>query len=274
LPFADEDFIKLLSESGCTFIKFGLESGSQRVLDLMTKGTLIDVAAEIIILLRKYKIFVHTYVMFAYPGETLEDNYNCSEFVLFGTAPVSKELDYNFSITNSDAGWHNASYSFTNDEIKTEIENLRNDFDCKYAPANILISTGHTIALSHELRSNQQNRIILREDTKLKLSNVLVFVSNELGVILSRWKRREGIVFLHGDKAELVYKSFDNAFVADVLNEGFTTGDIFNLINEGFVQISNNGAMEVLEYSNRNTIEFTQGNRFNSLKWYGYYDAK
>lgn len=79
----------------------------------MNKGTNLEDASKIIYLCRKYKILVHTYVMFAYPGETEydrkktkefllndyshPDNYNCSEFILYGTAPVAKELGYSFS---------------------------------------------------------------------------------------------------------------------------------------------------------------------------------
>jgi len=289
LPFANEEFIKLLSQSGCTFIKFGLESGSKRVLDLMNKGIDLKVAANIINLCRKYNIFVHTYVMFAYPGETLEDrdltrkflmeeyshpdNYNCSEFILFGTAPVAKELDYDFSVTNSLAGWHSASYNFTNDEIKMQIEELRNDFDNKYTPANILISTGHTIALSHELKDRRQNRIVLREDTELGLSSLIVFVSNESNTILARWKRKYGIVFLQGETAELVYELFNNAIVLDIVNKGFTIDDLYELINNGFVQIINTGVMDIIEYSERNTIQFIYGDKFNDSKWYGYHDS-
>ena len=289
LPFANEEFIKLLSESGCTFIKFGLESGSQRVLDLMNKGTDLRIAADIINLCRKYSIFVHTYVMFAYPGETLEDrdltrsfllddyshpdNYNCSEFILFGTAPVAKELDYDFSVTNSVAGWHSASYNFTNDDIKREIRKLRSDFDNKYAPVNVLISTGHTIALSHELNDKRLNKIILREDTELRLTNEIVFATNESNTVLGRWKRNDGIVYLQGSMAELVYETFKNAIVSDLLDIGLTTDDLYELINEGFVQICKPGVMEIMEYSNQNSIDFIYGNKFNDLKWYGYHDT-
>lgn len=289
LPFANEDFIKLLSESGCTFIKFGLESGSQRVLDLMNKGTDISVAAEIINLCRKYNIFVHTYVMFAYPGETIEDrdltrnfllngyshpdNYNCSEFILYGTAPVAKELDYDFSTNNSIAGWHSASYKFSNDEIKSEIDRLRRDFDNKYSPANILISTGHTIALSNELKNSKVSRIVLRKDTELRLSDLVVFISEENNAILARWRRKDGIVYLQGETAKSVYAMRNNTTVADILKNGLTVDDLYELVNEGFLCIYKNGVMGTLEYSNQNTIELIFGNKFNDLKWYGYYDS-
>ena len=54
--FEDEDFIALLARAGCVFIKFGLESGSQRMLDLMNKGTSIDTASKIIVFCRQYNI--------------------------------------------------------------------------------------------------------------------------------------------------------------------------------------------------------------------------
>ncbi len=286
--FCDEQFIKKLSESGCNFIKFGLESGSQSVLDLMDKGTDLNTAAKIINLCRKYNILVHTYIMFAYPGEREEDrnltrefllndyshpdNYNCSEFILYGTAPVAQELSYNFDIISSNEGWHSASYSFTSNEIKSDISKMREDFDKKFSPANILISTGHTISLSGQLAERNHNKIVLYDNTIVSLSDVVVYI-NEKECILAKWRRRDGIIYIRGEIALRIKSYFNNVPVKDVLDLGFTLDTIFNLINEGFVRIIKNGAGTPLEYNNSSQVDFFYGNKFNKFKWYGYYDA-
>ena len=188
--FVDEDFIALLSKSGCTFIKFGLESASQKVLNLMDKGTKIENAAKIINLCRKYGILVHTYIMFAFPGEdesdreetarfllndfSHPDNYNCSEFIMYGTSIIAKELNYNLKAEFTEEGWHSSSYAFTNDKIKDFIKRLRYNFDNKYSPANMLISTGHTIAYGKRLQVSSQ-KIKLKGDSILSKTSYAIF---------------------------------------------------------------------------------------------------
>ena len=189
-PFVDEDFIKLLAEAGCVFIKFGLESGSQHVLDLMDKGTKINNVSTIIQLCRKHDILVHTYIMFAFPGETDEDrietmnfildekshpdNYNCSEFIMYGNSLIAKELNYKLdSEDTEDEGWHSASYSFSNQHIKEQIHTLRMAFDEKYSPADVLISTGHTIAMAKSLKRSGK-KIALYRNSIIKIDESVV----------------------------------------------------------------------------------------------------
>ncbi len=69
----DENLISQLSQKGCVMLRFGLESASQKVLNLMNKGTDISVAEDILRLTFQYGIKNHVYLMFGYPGETKED---------------------------------------------------------------------------------------------------------------------------------------------------------------------------------------------------------
>lgn len=69
----DEELVRLLKESGCIRIALGAESGSQRVLDAMNKGTRVEqilLAAE---LCRQHEIETYFYIMLGYPGEEWED---------------------------------------------------------------------------------------------------------------------------------------------------------------------------------------------------------
>jgi hypothetical protein len=69
----DPDLVEGLAASGCAMLQLGLESGSQRVLDRLGKGTRLEHAATILGLLRKAGIASYVYVMLGTPGETEED---------------------------------------------------------------------------------------------------------------------------------------------------------------------------------------------------------
>lgn len=286
-PFVDEEFIELLSKAGCVFIKFGLESGSQHVLDLMDKGTKIDNVSRIIQLCRKYNILVHTYIMFAFPGETDEDrietmnfilnekshpdNYNCSEFIMYGNSLIAKELNYKLDTKDTEKeGWHSASYSFSNQHIKEQIKLLRTSFDEKYSPADVLISTGHTIAMAKTLERSSR-KIAFYKNSILRVHTAVVFDLDKH--IVCRWRRRDGIVYLKGKSADFIINLIGGDFSpGELMHLGMNTNTLFELVNEGIMELENVSPKELLPYEGECEFEFYYGNRFNSLKWYGYYD--
>lgn len=68
-----ENYVKDLADSGCCTVWMGAESGSQRILDAMDKGTTIAQIREATALLRKHEIHPAFFLQFGYPGETRED---------------------------------------------------------------------------------------------------------------------------------------------------------------------------------------------------------
>jgi anaerobic magnesium-protoporphyrin IX monomethyl ester cyclase len=62
-----------LSAAGCRTAWIGAESGSQRVLDAMEKGTRVEQIVEAVRRLRRAGIEVGFFLQFGYPGETRED---------------------------------------------------------------------------------------------------------------------------------------------------------------------------------------------------------
>jgi len=287
--FADEDFIALLSSAGCVFIKFGLESGSQRMLDLMNKGITTDNAAKTIALCRRYNILVHTYVLFAYPGETdcdreatanfildeysHPDNYNSSEFILYGSAPVSKELNYSFETEKQkEAGWYSTSYSFSNKEIQFVIEKLRERFDNKYNPAHVLLTSGHSIAGARKLKNSIPKKLVLKNDTMFRIGSSVMQVKTKDSFLMGKWRRRDGFVYFENYFSEkLIYQQTEIP-MEYLLNNGFTAQFVFDLVNEGFLKIVMPGKGDIVRYSEEPHFSFVYGNKFNHLKWYGYYD--
>ncbi|MES2761924.1 MAG: radical SAM protein [Bacteroidota bacterium] len=69
----EEDNIKHLANSGCTMVWMGAESGSQKILDAMNKGTKVEQIYEATRLLKKNHISVSLFLQLGYLGETIDD---------------------------------------------------------------------------------------------------------------------------------------------------------------------------------------------------------
>jgi radical SAM superfamily enzyme YgiQ (UPF0313 family) len=65
----DEELVRLLREAGCRRIALGAESGSQRVLDAMNKGTQVEQIRQAAALCHQQGIETYFYIMLGYPGE-------------------------------------------------------------------------------------------------------------------------------------------------------------------------------------------------------------
>lgn len=68
-----EKLLADMAHSGCYAMGIGAESGSQRMLDFLQKGTTVEQTERICRLMVKYGIGPRVYVMVALPTETLED---------------------------------------------------------------------------------------------------------------------------------------------------------------------------------------------------------
>lgn len=68
-----ENYITDLARAGCDNVWMGAESGSQRILDAMDKGTMVQQIFEATRLLKKNRINPSFFIQFGYPGETRED---------------------------------------------------------------------------------------------------------------------------------------------------------------------------------------------------------
>jgi hypothetical protein len=98
--------LKSIAESGCKFLLWGLESGNQRILDLMGKGTEVNEVAEVMKNAHAVGIANHVFVICGFPTEThgefadtlnfLNDNrdyiyaINSGPFGLDAGAPIAK----------------------------------------------------------------------------------------------------------------------------------------------------------------------------------------
>lgn len=288
--FDDDSLIDLMTRSGCVFAKFGLESGSQRVLDLMNKGTDVNVVASIVSKFRKHGIFVHTYVMVGYPGELPEDrqktkdfllsefshpdNYNCSEFILYGSAEIAKEYDHMLKTNDFGGdGWHSSQYeSFTSDTIQDFVAEMRKEFDKLYKPQSVLMSTGHTIAYAN-IFSHQQSTHSRRQN--ITLSKKLFYTTLNGTPCLLWWRRNQGCLYILGEWA---------VYLWNILSNGMSYALFLSLnIPLSFTELLWDNAclcdsdkadtIEPLPDMPHSNPEIMKTSHFSLLNWYGQFDA-
>ncbi len=78
----DAETMALARRAGCHTIKFGIESGSQEILDGMKKGYRIEQAHEVFRAAREAGVRTHAHVMLGNPGDTRETIEQTLAFVL------------------------------------------------------------------------------------------------------------------------------------------------------------------------------------------------
>ncbi len=78
---SDSEFKEII-DSGCTNIEFGLESYNQRVLDLMRKNIKLADIDRIIGQCLKYRLPIHIFAFFGFPGETKEEIKNTQNYII------------------------------------------------------------------------------------------------------------------------------------------------------------------------------------------------
>jgi len=69
----NEELIKLMSAAGCRAVYLGVESGSQRILDMLNKKITVEQIERAINLCKKYDIRTYCSLITGIPGETYED---------------------------------------------------------------------------------------------------------------------------------------------------------------------------------------------------------
>jgi anaerobic magnesium-protoporphyrin IX monomethyl ester cyclase len=72
-PAIGPDLLRQIRRAGCRMLRFGMESGSQQVLDLMDKGTRVGTMQRILRDSAAAGIWNHAFLFFGFPGETEED---------------------------------------------------------------------------------------------------------------------------------------------------------------------------------------------------------
>jgi anaerobic magnesium-protoporphyrin IX monomethyl ester cyclase len=89
--------LKSIAESGCKFLLWGLESGNQRILDLMGKGTQVQEIADVMKNAHEVGIENHVFVICGFPTETHEEFADTLNF-------LNDNRDYIYAINSGPFG--------------------------------------------------------------------------------------------------------------------------------------------------------------------------
>lgn len=95
----DEELVKLMRASGCRAVFLGVESGSQKVLDFISKNISLEQIETAINLCKKYDINTYCSLMAGVPGETYGD-YLLTRRMMDKLSPFS----YGFQVFNGIPG--------------------------------------------------------------------------------------------------------------------------------------------------------------------------
>jgi radical SAM superfamily enzyme YgiQ (UPF0313 family) len=140
-----ESMLKYMKNAGCWQISYGVESGSQRLLDLIHKDTTKTKVMETFALTKKIGITIRGFFMLGLPTETAEESMETIQFakeldplwaqftitIPYPGTPMFKQLDsegkiihYRWSHYNTWGGWANRQLPFvpegrTEEELKS-----------------------------------------------------------------------------------------------------------------------------------------------------------
>lgn len=78
----DAELLHSMKRAGCESIAFGIETGSQRLLDFMKKGLTLDQIKTAVRLCKDAKIQTHAYFMFGIPIETRMDYFRTLKLMI------------------------------------------------------------------------------------------------------------------------------------------------------------------------------------------------
>jgi len=96
----DENMVKLMAKAGCKAVYLGVESGSQRILNILNKGINIEQIEKAVNLCKQYKIRTYCSLIAGVPGETYKD-YSLTVKLMNKLKPYSHSYNVFVGIPNS-----------------------------------------------------------------------------------------------------------------------------------------------------------------------------
>jgi radical SAM superfamily enzyme YgiQ (UPF0313 family) len=100
-PYFTADVTKLMSDAGCIAVTGGIEVASDRVLKLIDKGISIEKVSQVTKNFKNAGIFVHAYLMYGFPTQTMQETIDSLEVVrtLFKKQYLSSAYWHRFALT-------------------------------------------------------------------------------------------------------------------------------------------------------------------------------
>ncbi|MFT6486039.1 MAG: hypothetical protein ACJAWN_002771 [Neolewinella sp.] len=125
------DLCRLLQASGCIAVSGGLEVASDRLLELIQKGVTVEQVARVTGAFTDAGIMVHSYLMYGYPTQTVQETVDSLEMVrqLFQAGVIQSGFWHQFALTaHSPIGLDPDSYGITPHYNKITFANNDVDF--------------------------------------------------------------------------------------------------------------------------------------------------
>jgi hypothetical protein len=139
------DLCRLLKSSGCIAVSGGLEVASDRLLDLIQKGVTVEQVARVTRNLTESGIMVHSYLMYGYPTQTVQETIDSLEMVrqLFELDIIQSGFWHQFALTaHSPVGLDPDSYGIIPDQKEITFANNDVEFIDSTAIDHSLFSAG------------------------------------------------------------------------------------------------------------------------------------
>ncbi len=160
-----KDLCLLLKASGCIAVSGGLEVASDRLLKLIDKGVTVEQVAKVTRNFTEAGIMVHSYLMYGYPTQTVQETVDSLEMVrqLFEVGVLQSGFWHQFAMTaHSPVGMYPEKFgvvketetigTFANNDInfidKTGIDHAKFSFGLKKSLFNFM----HGICFDYELQ--------------------------------------------------------------------------------------------------------------------------
>ncbi len=159
------DLCLLLKASGCIAISGGLEVASDRLLKLIDKGVTVEQVAQVTRNFTEADIMVHSYLMYGYPTQTVQETVDSLEMVrqLFEQGVIQSGFWHQFALTaHSPIGLNPAQYgvsphpkqiSFANNDVDFTDETGIDHSIFSYGLRKSLFNFMHDIGFEEQLQS-------------------------------------------------------------------------------------------------------------------------
>jgi len=158
-----KDLCQLLKASGCIAVSGGLEVASDRLLKLIDKGVTVEQVAQVTTNFTESGIMVHSYLMYGFPTQTIQETVDSLEMVrqLFELGSIQSGFWHQFALTtHSPIGLDPSKYgvipeykniSFANNDIefkdKTGVNHEKFSFGLKKSIFNFMNGIGFELPL-------------------------------------------------------------------------------------------------------------------------------
>lgn len=158
-----KDLCLLLKASGCIAVSGGLEVASDRLLKLIDKGVTVEQVAQVTCNFTDANIMVHSYLMYGYPTQTVQETVDSLEMVrqLFEIGVLQSGFWHQFALTaHSPVGLNTQDYgivpkkkaiSFADNDIEftdnTGIDHSKFSFGLKKSLFNFMHGIGFELPL-------------------------------------------------------------------------------------------------------------------------------